>query len=80
MVALVEALIESGEQRLSEIAFSFEELDKYDRSIRQLDSQAQILPEKQFSLLERYQSSTQSEFYRALEKLQELQDLRNPAT
>lgn len=80
VVALVTALIELGEQRIGEIAFSFEQLDKYDRSIRQLKSQAQILPEKQFSLLERYQKSTQSEFYQALEKLQELQNLRNLAS
>lgn len=80
VVALVTALIELGKQRLGEIAFSFEQLDKYDRSIRQLESQAQILPEKQFSLLERYQNSARCEFYRALEKLQELQRLRNPAT
>jgi hypothetical protein len=80
VVSLVTNLIELGEQRLSEIEFSFEEMDKYDRSIRQLESQAQILPEKQFSLLERYQNSARCEFYRALEKLQELQSQRNPVT
>ncbi len=77
LTAQVAELIELGESRLSEIEFSFAELGKYQRRVQELDSQSSILPETQFNLLGRYQASARAEFYRALEKLNELQSQRD---